>query len=149
VLVCTQIALGARAASMPWSRAIEMTASVSVTIVKTIAARRAAAAAVSATSAPSPARSRVASGSRFQTIVGMPARRALVAIPCSDGSVVSGDLQRQIELRSFPRAEVDEQRVYHIALAGPEGLVRCPPHVGHDRGLRLNQPHVRGQSLAR
>jgi hypothetical protein len=46
-----------------------------------ISARRAASAAVSATSAPSSARSRVASRSRFQTIVGMPARKALVAIP--------------------------------------------------------------------
>jgi hypothetical protein len=81
VLICTQIAPGASAASMPWSRAIEMTASVSVTIVTTTAARRAASAAVSATSAPSPARSRVAAGARFQTIVGMPARKALVAIP--------------------------------------------------------------------
>jgi len=65
---------------MPRSRAIEITASASVTIVTTIAARRAASAAVSATSAPSPARSRVVSGTRFQTIVGMPARNALVAI---------------------------------------------------------------------
>src|SRR5436190_2345272 len=82
VLICTQIVPGASAASMPWSRAIEMTASASVTIVTTISARRAASAAVSATSAPSSARSRVARGSRFQTIVGMPARSALVAIPC-------------------------------------------------------------------
>ncbi len=42
---------------------------------------RAASAAVPATSAPSSARSRHASGSRFQTIVGIPARRALVAMP--------------------------------------------------------------------
>jgi len=81
VLICTQIAPGASAASMPWPRAIGMTASVSVTIVTTIAARRAASAAVSATSAPSSARSRVAAGRRFQTIVEMPARNALVAIP--------------------------------------------------------------------
>ena len=81
VLICTQIAFGASAASMPCSRAIETTASALVTIVTTIAARRAASAAVWATSAPSPARSRVAPGSRFQTIVGMPARNALVAIP--------------------------------------------------------------------
>ena len=61
VLICAQIAPGASAASMPWSRAIEMTASASVTMVMTIAALRAASAAVSATSAPSSARSRVAS----------------------------------------------------------------------------------------
>jgi hypothetical protein len=55
---------------------------VSVTIVTTMAARRAASAALSATTAPSWAKSRVASGLRSQTIVGMPARKALVAIPC-------------------------------------------------------------------
>ena len=81
VLIWAQTAPGARAASMPWSRATEMTASASVTIVTTIAARRAASAAVSATSAPSSARSRAASILRFQTIVGMPARNALAAIP--------------------------------------------------------------------
>src|SRR3954454_6471210 len=59
-----------------------MTASVFVTIVTTIAARRAASAAVSATSAPRSLRSRVASGVRFHTIVGMPARNALIAMPC-------------------------------------------------------------------
>jgi hypothetical protein len=47
----------------------------------TIAARRAASAAVSATSPPRAARSRDAAGLRFQTIVLMPARKALVAIP--------------------------------------------------------------------
>ena len=81
VLIWAQIAPGAKAASIPWSRAIERTASASVTIVITIAARRAASAAVSATSAPSSARSRVASIVRFQTIAGMPARKALAAIP--------------------------------------------------------------------
>jgi len=81
VLICTQTAPGASAASMPWPRAIETTASVSVTIVTTTAACRAASAALAATSAPSPARSWVACGRRFQTIVGMPARNALVAIP--------------------------------------------------------------------
>jgi hypothetical protein len=44
-------------------------------------ARRAASAAVSATSAPRAARSRDAAELRFQTIVLMPARKALVAIP--------------------------------------------------------------------
>jgi hypothetical protein len=58
-----------------------MTASLSVTIGTTIAARLAASAAVEATSAPRPARSRVAAGSRFHTIVGIPARSALTAIP--------------------------------------------------------------------
>ena len=81
VLIWAQIAPGASAASIPWSRATERTASASVTIVTTIAARRAASAAVPATSAPSSARSRVASIVRFQTIVGMPARKALAAIP--------------------------------------------------------------------
>ena len=81
VLIWAQTAPGAMAASTPWSRAIEMTASALVTIVTTTAARRAASAAVPATSAPSSARSRVASSVRFQTIVGMPARKALTAIP--------------------------------------------------------------------
>ena len=66
---------------MPWSPAIETTASASVTIVTTIGARRAPSAALSATSAPSSARSRVVSGLRFQTMVGMPARKTLMAIP--------------------------------------------------------------------
>jgi len=82
VLIWAQIAPGASAASRPWSRAIETTASVFVTIVTTIEARRAASATVSTTSAPSCARSRAASAVRFQTIVGIPARNALVAIPC-------------------------------------------------------------------
>ena len=64
----------------PASLAIDTTASASVTIVTTIVARRAASAGVSATSAPRSTRSRVASRSRFQTIVGIPARKALVAI---------------------------------------------------------------------
>ena len=81
VAIWTQIAPGARAVSIPWSRATEMTASASGTIVTTIPARRAASAALSATSAPRSARSRVASGWRSQTIVGMPARTALAAIP--------------------------------------------------------------------
>src|SRR6266568_1253315 len=51
VLIWAQIAPGARAASMPWSRATEMTASASVTIVTTTAARRAAPAAVPASTA--------------------------------------------------------------------------------------------------
>ncbi|HEY2314533.1 MAG TPA: hypothetical protein VGH96_13035 [Streptosporangiaceae bacterium] len=81
VAIWTQIALGARAVSIPWSRATEMTASASGTIVTTIPARRAASAALSATSAPRSERSRVASGWRSQTIVEMPARKALAAIP--------------------------------------------------------------------
>ena len=82
VLICTQTAPGASAATIPWSRAIDNTTSASVTIVTTMSARRAASASVSATSAPRSVRSRVAAGSRFQTIVGMPARKALLAIAC-------------------------------------------------------------------
>ena len=81
VLIWAQIAPGASAPSMPWSEAIERTASASVTIVTTIAARRAASAADAATCAPRPARSLVASILRSQTITGMPARSALAAIP--------------------------------------------------------------------
>ena len=82
VLICTQIDPGASAASIPSSRAVAMTASASGTMVTTIAARRAASAALAATSAPCSARSRVASGARSQTTVGIPARNALPAIPC-------------------------------------------------------------------
>jgi hypothetical protein len=81
VLICTQTAPGANAASIPCSPAIDSTASVSVIMVTTTEARRAASAGLSATSAPCSARSRVAAGSRFHTIVGIPARNALVAIP--------------------------------------------------------------------
>jgi hypothetical protein len=80
VLICAQIP-PASAASMPWSRAMDMTVSASVTIVTTTPARPAASAAVAATSAPSPARSWAAAGLRSQTIVGIPARNALIAIP--------------------------------------------------------------------
>jgi hypothetical protein len=56
-----------------------MTASVSLTMVTTIPARRAASAAFSATCPPRAARSPDAAGLRFQTIVRMPARKALGA----------------------------------------------------------------------
>src|SRR5205823_7679921 len=81
VLICAQMAPGASASSMPCSVASDNTASASVTMVMTIPARAAASAAVSATSAPRSARSRVEAAVRFQTVVGMPARNALFAIP--------------------------------------------------------------------
>ena len=118
VLICAQTASGARAASMPWSRAIERTASVSVTIVTTMEARRAASAGVRAVSAPSSTRSRVDSGVRFQTIVGIPDRKALIAIPWPIAPmprIATGSELRAIGSPLVAVVELDANSIAHSA----------------------------------
>ena len=144
VLICTQIEPGASAASTPWSRAIEMTASASVTIVTMMAARRAASAAESATSAPSPARSRVASGSRFQTIVGRPARSALVAIPWPIAAMprmATGSWISVIE--RLPSSGVAGLRVRAVTgrTSGAARGRRAPWSAGRRSRCRSSPPH--------
>ena len=156
---------------MPWSRAIEMTASMSVTMVTTIAARWAASAAVSATSAPRLARSRVGAGLRFQTIVRMPARNALVAIPwpmapmpsTATGSCVDsiappagclGGLDSPPDSRPAPggsRRRVATDRDPNLAARFCRvtvGVPRVPVDLGCDEGLttsshqKLDRPAI-------
>ena len=112
VPICAQIAPGASAASMPWSGAIEMTASVSVTIVTTTGARPRRRRRISATSAPSSARSWVAADQRFQTIVGMPALNTTGRHPAAHrADAEHGD-------RLLPTRP-------HADWSAPDGLVVC------------------------